>query len=208
MKIISQLSSQIGDRTEGSNRKVAGKCLKDPLLLIEISEGLSSNDSKISSDCAEVMTEVAIVHPELVVKFAPELIRLIQHKHTKTRWEALHTLSLISTSIPQAIESILPDLEEITVKDKSTIVRDYATQIIARFAGIDQATAKKAFPILKRILDQWQDKQAVRVLEGMRNAWIVLPSLKTQIIPIAESYTDSKIGVAKKAALKLLKTFN
>ena len=40
MRVVNQLSSQVGDRTEASNRKVAAQCVLNPALLDEIAEAL------------------------------------------------------------------------------------------------------------------------------------------------------------------------
>lgn len=45
MSIVNQLSSQIGDRTEASNRHVVAQCLAKPELLAEIAQGLASQDA-------------------------------------------------------------------------------------------------------------------------------------------------------------------
>lgn len=205
MNILGKLSSQAGDKTEASNRSVAGKCLKQPTLLKEIAAGLLTKDAKLVADCAEVMTLVAEENPPLVVRYAEDLLPLIKHKETKARWEALHTLSLVAHLCPALIKTILPDLEDIIAKDKSTIVRDYATETICRYAGIDKDTAKKAIPYLKEILVLWEDKQAARVLKGMYDAYLVLPSLKKEILRMALEYADSPRGVVKKAANKIIK---
>ncbi|HEY8399662.1 MAG TPA: hypothetical protein VIK89_00295 [Cytophagaceae bacterium] len=143
--------------------------------------------------------------PELVVPFDNKLIPVIQHKHTKSRWEAMYAISLIVPFYPEMIEAILPELNEIIEKDQSTIVRDRATEALAAYASINKDTAKKAFPYLKKVIDVWQDKHANRALEGMHNAFLQLPFLKKNIQPIAEIYSESSKGVVKKAANKLLK---
>ncbi len=40
MSIVNQLSSQVGDRTETSNRQVVTQCLANPALLAEIAQGV------------------------------------------------------------------------------------------------------------------------------------------------------------------------
>ena len=58
MSILSQLSSQVGDRSEASNRKVVRQCLENPALLDEIAVGLKQQDAALLGDCAEVLTMV------------------------------------------------------------------------------------------------------------------------------------------------------
>lgn len=208
MNILSHLSSQSGDKTENSNKDIAAKCLKNPALLKEIAAGLLSKNGKLVADCAEVITLVAEENAKLASTYIEDLIPLLKHKESKARWEATHAFSLLVHLNPVVIESILPDLEQIMEKDKSTIARDYATETISRYAGIDTDAAKKAMPYLKKILVQWEDKHASRVLEGMYKAYLVMPSLKKEVLRMALDYTDSPKGVVKKAANKIIKALS
>jgi len=58
----------------------------------------------------------------------------VHSKETKARWEAVHTLSLNAEKIPDMILSVLPVLQSLVEKDKSTIVRDYAMTTVANYA--------------------------------------------------------------------------
>jgi hypothetical protein len=82
MSILSQLSSQVEDRSEYSNRKVVIQCLDDPNLLAEIAEGLNGTNAALVGDCAEVMTQVAEQHPEWVAPYTVALSALFKHKTT------------------------------------------------------------------------------------------------------------------------------
>lgn len=70
MSILKQLSSQLGDRTESSNRQVIEKCLSNPVLLEEIAGGLEEQDAALLGDCLEIFTEVATQQPAWIVPFA------------------------------------------------------------------------------------------------------------------------------------------
>src|SRR4030042_352943 len=100
MSILNQLSSQMGDRTEYSNRKVAIQCLENPDLLVDIAAGLRGSNAAIAGDCAEVMTKVAEADPEWVIPYAEDLSPLLIHKTARVRWEAVHALSLITPCVP------------------------------------------------------------------------------------------------------------
>lgn len=206
MKILSMLSSQTGDKTEESNRSVAALCLKNPALLKEIAAGMLTKDPKLNADCVEVMVKVAEENPRLIVQYLEDIIPMLKRKETKIRWEAMHGIALLAHLCPAEVEMILPDLEKIMEKEKSTIVRDYATETLARYAGINKDTAIRAMPLLKKILVQWEDKHAARVFEGMYKAYLVMPSLKKEVLRMALEYGDSPKGVARKAAQKIIKT--
>ncbi len=110
MGVLQQLSSQAGDRSEYSNRKVALRCLDQPELLAEIAAGLDSRDVKLVGDCAEVLTMVAETRPDLIAPYAKKLAVLLAHKTTRVRWEAMHALALVASQVPRVIASLLPRL--------------------------------------------------------------------------------------------------
>ena len=113
-EILKQLSSQKGDKTEIANRLVAENCIANPKILAEIAIGLENKDKKLQSDCIEVFTLVAELKPEFVVPYAENILPLLYSKETKTRWEAVHTLSFIAEKIPDVIFSVLPVLQSLT----------------------------------------------------------------------------------------------
>ncbi len=205
MSILSQLSSQVADRSEYSNRKVVLKCLDDPDLLIEIAEGLQSKNAALVGDCAEVMTMVAEQQPEWVVSYAQSLPELLHHKNTRVRWEAMHTLALVASSAPALIDSQLPVLTELIRNDKSVIVRDYAADAVANYAATGVSAATKAYPLLKEALTAWNGKQAAHALNGLVNVSAMQPVLNDELRATAEEYLHSDRAVVCKAAKRLLK---
>jgi hypothetical protein len=205
MEILNQLSSKQGDKTEKSNRIVAEKCIDIPGLLKDIVTGFLSADKKLQSDCIEVFTMISENHSDLIVPFADKILPLLNNKETKTRWEALHTLSFIADKIPEIIFSILPDLLELIEKDKSTIVRDYTIDTVANFARYDKNSSEKAFGILKSALELWDEKHAKQVFKGFSKILDNQPSYKTEISKIVKPYLDSKKNVVVNEAKKIIK---
>jgi len=205
MEILNQLSSKQGDKSEKSNRIVAEKCIETPDMLKDIATGFLSADKKLQSDCIEVFTMVSENHPDLIVPLADKILPLLNNKETKTRWEAIHTLSFIADKIPEIIFSILPDLQELIEKDKSTIVRDYTIDTVANFARFDKDSSEKAFGILKTALDLWDEKHAKQVFKGFNNILDNQLSYKTEISKIVKPYLDAKKNVVIKEAKKIIK---
>jgi hypothetical protein len=205
MSLINQLSSQTGDRTEASNRRVVVQCLDDPGLLSEIAEGLHRLDFRLIADCAEVMTKVAEYHPEWVAPYAGELAVLLNHPYTRVRWEAMHALAMVVDFTPLTIETLLPKLTEMLHSDQSVIVRDYATDVIACYASTGTAAAEAAFPLLVDMLSLWNGKQAAHALQGMVKIAEQLPEKRPELHLIADEYTHAGKPVVRKAAKALLK---
>lgn len=208
MSIISQLSSQLGERDFNSNIKVAEQCLKNPKLLSEIAEGLESKDQALAADCAEVFTKVAEEKPELVVPFISHLIPLLDHKYTRARWEAMHAIALVASFVPSEISKILPNLHRMSLSDQSTIVRDYSVIAVSNYATTSKKAGEEALAVLKRILEVWKEKQAARALKGLQNAAETNPSLSKEVLSLAKPFENSQKGTVKKAVKDLLKALN
>lgn len=205
MSILAKLSSQVGDRSEYSNRKVVIQCLDDPDLLAEIAEGLKSKNAALVGDCAEVLTQVAEQHPDWVAPYAEALATLLSHKTTRVRWEAMHALALVAASAPTVIASLLPTLAKMIRADASVIVRDYATDAIANYAASGKSAAEKAYPLLKEALTVWNGKHAGHALKGLVNVVKRVPALRDELYAIGEEYSRSSKSVVRKAAKELLR---
>lgn len=205
MEIKNQLSSKQGDKTGNSNRLVAEQCIKNPELIVDIAMGFVDKDKKLQSDCIEVFTMISENHPHLIVPFADKIVTLLANKETKTRWEAVHTLSFIANKVPEIILSVLPDLQALIEKDKSTIVRDYAIDTIANYAKAGKDSSAKAFVILKTALDLWEEKHAKQVFKGFNNILDNQPSYKKEISKIVQPYLDAKKNVVVNEAKKIIK---
>ncbi len=205
MEILNQLSSQKGDKTEMSNKLVAEKCIANPKALAEIATGLKDKDKKLQSDCIEVFTLVSEVKPELVVPYADNMLPLLYSKETKTRWEAAHTLSFIAAKVPDTIFSVLPTLQSLIEKDKSTIVRDYALDTVANYAKASVKASEKSYEILKFALELWGEKHAKQVFKGFNNVLDNCPDCKAEIHSLAQPYLTANKKIVAAEAKKLVK---
>jgi len=205
MEILSQLSSQKGDKTEISNKLVAEKCISSPKALAEIAIGLEDKDKKLQSDCIEVFTLVAEVKPEFVVPYAENILPLLYSKETKTRWEAVHTLSFIADKIPDIIVSVLPVLQSLIEKDKSTIVRDYAMDTVANYAKFSAETSEKSYGVLKFALELWGEKHAKQVFKGFNYVLDNCPDHKLEINTLVQPYLTANKKIVAAEAKKIIK---
>ena len=210
--LLSQLSSQTGDRTQESTLKVAAQCLDQPSLLTQIAAGLSSRDGKLPADCAEVFTQVALQRPDRVAPYAEQLASHLDHKTTRVRWECVHAVSLIAATPPadKTVAALLPRLSQLIQADPSVIVRDYATSALATYASVGPKTAKAALPHLTDALTAWDSKHAARALEGLEHVAAQLPAHRPQLLALALALTyadhgKSTIRQSAKSLLRLLK---
>ncbi len=205
MSILDQLSSQVGDRTEKANRKVAAECLAEPELLAEIAEGLGSSNAALVGDCAEVLTEVAAECREWVAPYAEELAELLGHKKTRVRWEATHALALVAEFASHVITDVVPQLGEMVHRDRSVIVRDYAVDAVGNYAKLGAPAAHDAYPVLAEALRAWKGKHAAHALEGLLNVVQVLPRLAAEIRALAEPFVEDRRARVRKAAEALMR---
>ena len=205
MEILNQLSSQKGDKTEVSNQLVAEKCLANPRTLAEIAIGLEDKDRKLQSDCIEVFTIVSEKKPEFVVPYADNILPLLYSKDSKTRWEAVHTLSYIADKIPDVITSILPVLQSLVEKDKSTIVRDYAMDTVANYAKVSAETSAKSYELLKYALELWGEKHAKQVFKGFNYVLDNCPDCKAEINLLVQPYLSANKKIVASEAKKIVK---
>ena len=204
-EILKQLSSQKGDKTEIANRLVAEKCIANPKTLAEIAIGFEDKDKKLQSDCIEVFTLVSEVKPEFVIPYAENILPLLYSKETKTRWEAVHTLSFIAEKIPEIIFSVLPTLQSLIEKDKSTIVRDYATDTVANYAKVSAETSEKSYELLKFALELWGEKHAKQVFKGFNYVLDNCPDFKAEIILLVQPYLSANKKIVATEAKKIIK---
>ena len=205
MKILNQLSSQKGDKTEDSNKIVAEKCIANPRLLADIAIGLEDKDKKLQSDCMEVFTLVSEKKPELIVQYAENIVPLLYSKQSKIRWEAAHTLSFIAEKIPDVISSILPVFQSLIEKDESTIVRDYAIDTIANYAKINVKTSVEAYKLLKFVLDLWDEKHARQVFRGFNHVLDNISDYKSEISSLVQPYLSANKKIVATEAKKIIK---
>lgn len=205
MSILESLSSAVGDKTEEANRRVAAACVEEPDLLGSIAQGMSQGKGKVVADCAEVLTMVAQSHPELVVPYVELFPPLFQHKTTKVRWEAMHAFSLLAERVPEQVEPLLPQLREIIMTDKSTIVRDYAIEALGYYAKSGEEASQLAYSVLLDALPAWEGKHRGRVLNSLASVAEQAPSLRDELAGLAERYLQDDRPVVKKAAKGLRK---
>lgn len=205
MTILTQLSSQTGDRTEGSNLEVVRLCLENPVLLEDIAAGLTHEDIDLVGDCAEVLTKVAELRPDLAAPYAGQLAPLLSYRKARARWEAVHALSLVAALRPDVIKANFERLVDLLHHDNSVIVRDYATNTIGNYARTSVEAARAAYPVLVDTLTLWKGKQAARALKGLGSVASAAPDLEGEIMGIAQQYTTHGRSVVQKAAKALVK---
>lgn len=204
MSVLSRLSSQVGDRTEESNRRVAREALEQPSVLAEIAKGLSTDDPRLVGDCAEVMTMVAEQRPELVMPYVEEIVALLSSGKTRVRWEVMHAIALVARLVPERIAPMIGELGAKIKGDRSVIVRDWAVYALGEYGSTSKEAAQSAFSILAEALTAWEGKQSGKALEALGKVVASDASQGQQAASLAEPYLTHKSSTVRRVAKKLI----
>ena len=165
----------------------------------------ATDDPGMLGDCAEVMTMVAQVEPDLVAPYAELLPPLLDHSKARVRWESMHALSQIAGIEPKLIEKILTKIDHIIHNDKSVIAKDCAVRAVSNYAGTGKKAAKKAYPILMKSIPVRDNRHAHHVIKGLIEIAHLMPETRDKLEKIGMEFMDVKRGVLRKAARKLLR---
>jgi hypothetical protein len=203
MSALDRLSSAQGDRSEASNRALAGEALERPEILDELAAGLALDDRKLLGDCVEVFTEVAKENPALVAPHAERLIALLGHRDTRVRWEATHAVALVAALVPDQVKPFLSDLAGKIDRDRSVIVRDCAIKAVGEYGRSGPEAARQAFPLLSRALEAWEGKHAKLVLEAMEGLAAVEPAFEPDVRASAQTCLEHKRANVRRLARRL-----
>jgi len=140
-----------------------------------------------------------------MIPYSENILPLLYSKETKTRWEAVHTLSFIAEKIPDIICSVLPTLQSLVEKDKSTIVRDYAMDTVANYAKLSVETSEKSYELLKYALELWGEKHAKQVFKGFNYVLDNCSDYGAEINLLAQPYLTANKKIVATEAWKIVK---
>lgn len=205
MSIIFQLSSQLKECGEQSNRRVTGLILQNPDLLEEIIDHLNSGNAALLGDCVEVCTMIAEKFPELINPYIEKIIPLTNHKNNRVRWEAMHTIALMSVEVPEAIFIKWDYFSTLFLNDKSVIVRDYIVTCAGNLASCGESYAKTIYPFLLSALDAHNTHHAKLALEGIIKAIPYLSNHFDELDSVAELFIQHPKPSISKTARTLKK---
>ncbi len=96
-------------------------------------------------------------------------------------------------------------LQSLVEKDKSTIVRDYAMDVIANYAKVSAETSKKSYDILKFVLNLWGEKHAKQVFKGFNNVLDHCFGYKAEINSLVQPYLIANKKIVAAEAKKIIK---
>jgi len=122
MTSIEKIAFHLGRRDEDPNKELAALLAgeENQAGIAEISNYLWDKNTSIQSDCIAVMYHIGYLAPELISKYAPEFIKLLESKNNRMVWGAMIALATIAEDVP---EEIWPHLDKIkTLIETGTVI--------------------------------------------------------------------------------------
>jgi hypothetical protein len=208
MSIIFQLSSQLKERGEQGNRRVAELILQTPNLFDEIINNLNTKNPALLGDCVEVCTMLVEKDPDFVAPYAEIILPLTYHKNTRVRWEAMHALALITSKVPKVIFQTWDHLAQLFLEDKSVIVRDYIVICAGNLAACGEPYTTSIYPFLIEALNAHNTHHAKLALEGFINAMPYLTDKMVELEVIADLFAQHPKPTINKTARNLKKNLS
>ena len=152
MPIIDKLAHSLNRRDEVPNQELAKKIAakKDKNAVKELIALLSHKNKDIQFDCIKVLYEVGELEPSLIKAYTKDFIQLLEHKHNRNIWGAMHALDCITLEDPKQIYSYLSKIMDAAEKG-SVITKDHAVSILIKLCTIKQYAAD-AFVLLIELM--------------------------------------------------------
>ncbi|MBU0976056.1 MAG: hypothetical protein ABIE03_05005 [Patescibacteria group bacterium] len=178
MKVLKQLSSAKGTKSQEPNKELAEKiCGENNRTAVEeIIENLNNSDKNIQSDCAGMVEYIGLEKPDLISKYVNELLDSISSKNNRLVWGAMIALSAIADVKAGEIYKRKNEVVK-AIESGSVITIDNGIKVLAKVSARDKKYSQELFPYLIRFLErcrlksvpQYAESISVAVNKGNRN---------------------------------------
>lgn len=149
--ILTKLSG--GDRRSiGRSNETATRILKKPALLRYLFEGMEGDDAVVRMRAADAAEKVTARRPELLQPYKRRLLAIAgSTKQQEVRWHAalmIPRLRLAAMERATAVDILFDYL-----RDRSSIVKTFAMDGLAKLAGQDSQLRIKVVPLIQELTD-------------------------------------------------------
>jgi hypothetical protein len=154
MGILDEISSSTGDTQ--SNRELVKQCLKTPALLHSIAEGLRTGAPKAKLDCAEILTEVAGLRPDLLGEFVADFVDASKSENKPVAKLGFTGLARVTVAQPAEVYAARDYLLEAAKKNDGSSIP--AATVLAALCGHNPNYRGKLIGSVIRLLGSVSDK--------------------------------------------------
>lgn len=141
-----------GDRrTIGRAPEVVERVLADPALFEPVFEAIGDDDPLVRMRAADVAEKVTARRPELLRPHARRLLELAGIDQQEVRWHVAQMLPRVPLTTAQRRRAIA--ILEGYLDDRSSIVRTWAMDALARLSAADPALRARVVPLVRELTE-------------------------------------------------------
>lgn len=159
MSVIEKLATSLKRRDEKPNQELAKAIAakKDKNAVKELISLLQHKNKDIQFDCIKVLYEIGALQPSLIKEYTGNFVELLDSKHNRNIWGAMHALDCITPEAPKIIYANLPKIMDAAEKG-SVITRDHAVGILLKLCTVKQY-AENAFVLFIELIQHCPTNQ-------------------------------------------------
>jgi len=185
MPVIEKLASSLNRRDEVPNQELAKKIAvkNDKAAVKELISLLQHKSKDIQFDCIKVLYEIGELKPGLIKEYTKHFVDLLESKHNRNIWGAMHALDCITPEDPKRIYSYLTKIMD-AAEEGSVITKDHTVGILIKLCAVKQYAAD-SFTLLMELLKDCPTNQLPKYAENA--VGIINAKNKTEFIKLLQS---------------------
>lgn len=202
--MLEALACNLGRNDEEPNIKLAEQIVKleDEKTIAELIKHVQGKDKAIANDCIKVLYEIGERQPELIRKYANELLALLLSKNNRLVWGAMTALAQIADLESEALYGHL-EMIKAAYENGSVITRDQSITVFAKICSASALYESTIFPLLITHLSHCRPKEVAQHAERM--ALCIHKDNKEIFVECLRSRMDDLTEAQRKRVMQLIK---
>lgn len=166
MSVIEKLAISLNRRDEKPNQELAKAIAtrKDKSAVKELILLLQHKSKDIQFDCIKVLYEIGDLQPSLIKDYVTNFVLLLDSKHNRNIWGAMHALDCITKEDPAVIYSHLPKIIDAALKG-TVITKDHASGILLKLCAVKKYS-DNAFVLFMELISNCPTNQLPKYAEN------------------------------------------